>query len=93
MFWALLLLLLYTSVLFSVLENKLISHAEPSLGARVTVAEFLSSDLMKVSAWSHLWGMKLNGSKTKTMIVSRSCTINESPVTHMNYCRNCAEGV
>ena len=27
---------------------------------------------MKVSEWCDLWGMKLNASKTKTMIVSRS---------------------
>ena len=29
-------------------------------------------DLGKVSEWCDLWGMKLNASKTKTMIVSRS---------------------
>ena len=52
-----LLFLLYTSELFSILENKLISHADdhtmiavvPSPGVRVTVAESLSSDLVKVS--------------------------------------------
>ena len=31
---------------------------------------------MKVSDWCDLWGMKLNVSKTKTMIVSRSCTMH-----------------
>ena len=52
-----LLFLLYTSELFYILENKLISHADdhttiavvPSPGVRVTVAESLSSDLVKVS--------------------------------------------
>ena len=35
---------------------------------------------MKVSEWCDLWGMKLNASKTKTMIVSRSCTMHpQSP--------------
>ena len=65
------------------MENKLISYANdstliavvPSPGVRVTVVESLSSDLMKVSEWCDLWGMKLNASKTKPMIVSRSRTM------------------
>ena len=75
-----LLFLLYTSELFFILENKLIGYADdstlmavvPSPGVRLAVAESLSRDLMKVSEWCDLWGMKLNASKTKTMIVSRS---------------------
>ena len=63
--------------LFSILENKLIGHADdsaliavvPSSGVRVTVAESLSRDLVKISDWCDLWMMKLNVSKTKTMIV------------------------
>ena len=35
---------------------------------------------MKVNVWCDLWGIKLNASKTKTMIVSRSCTMHpQSP--------------
>ena len=49
--------------------------AVPSPGIRVTVAESLNSDLGRVREWCNLWGMKLNVSKTKTMIVSRSHTI------------------
>ena len=75
-----LLFLLYTSEFFSFLENKLIGYADdstliavaPSPGVRVTVAEFLNRDLVRVNAWCDLWGMKFNASKTKTMIVSRS---------------------
>ena len=75
--------LLYTSKLYSILENKLIGHADdatlkavvPSPGVRVTVAESLSLDLVKVSEW----GMKLNASKTTTMIVTRSRTIHPQP--------------
>ena len=78
-----LLVLLNTSELFSVLENKLISYADdstlmavvPSPGVRVTAAESLISDLGRVSEWCDLWGMKLNASKTKAMIVSRSRTM------------------
>ena len=47
----------------------------PSPGVRVTVAESLIRDLGRVSEWCDLWGMKLNASKTKTMIVSRSRTM------------------
>ena len=54
-----LLFLLCTSELFSILENKLIGYADdfsslfvvPSTGVRVTVAEFLNRDLVKVSKW------------------------------------------
>ena len=79
-----LLFLLYTSELFSILEDKLIGYADdstliavvPSPGALVTVAESLNRDLVRVNAWCDLWGMKLNASKTKTMIVSRSRTMH-----------------
>ena len=55
-----LLFLLYTSELFSILENKLIGYSDdstvmavvPSPGARVTVAESLIRDLGRVSVVS-----------------------------------------
>ena len=83
-----LLFLLYTYEIFSILENKLIGYVDdstliafvPSPGFRVGVAESLNLDLVKVSEWCDLWRMKLNASKTKTMIVSRSRTMNlQSP--------------
>ena len=43
-----------------------------SPGVRVTVAESLIRDLGRISEWCDILGMKLNSSKTKTMIVSRS---------------------
>ena len=53
----------------------------PSPSARVTVAESLNPDLVRVNAWCDLLGMKLNASKTKTMIVSRSLTMHpQSPL-------------
>ena len=63
----------------SILENKLIGYADDSTlmagvtypGIRVTV-ESLIRDLGRVSEWCDLWGMKLNASKTKTMVFSRS---------------------
>ena len=70
------------------MENKLIGYADdstlmavvPSPGVRVAVAESLIHDLGRVSEWCALCGIKLNESKTKTMIVSRSCTMHpQSP--------------
>ena len=57
-----LLFILYTSELFSILENKLIGYADdstliavvPSPGLRVTVAESLIRDLGMVSEWCNL---------------------------------------
>ena len=83
-----LLFLLYTSELFSILENKLIGYADdstlmavvPSLGARVTVAESLNRDLVRVNAWCDFWGMKLNARNIKNMIVYISRTMHpQSP--------------
>ena len=69
---------------FSILENKLIDYSDystlmavvPSKGVTVTVAESFIRDLGRVSDWCDLWGMKLNSSKTKTIIVSRSRTMH-----------------
>ena len=87
-----LLFLLYTLELLSILENnKLIgniveptlSAVVPSPGIRVAVAGSLSSDIVLDCEWCDLWGMKMNASKTKTIIVSR--THNASPVTRISY--------
>ena len=86
-----LLFLLYTYEFFFILENKLIGDADDSTlmavvpfpGVRVAVAEFLIRDLGRVSERCDLWGMKLNASKTKTMIVSRFLTtyLQSPPLT------------
>ena len=57
----------------------------PSPGIRVTVEESQIRDLGWVSEWCDLWGMKLNASKTKTMIISRSRTM------HPQLLLNCTE--
>ena len=86
--------ILYTSELFSMLENKLIGYADDSTliavvsfpGVRVIVAEYPSGDLVKVSEWCDLCGMKLNARRTKTAIVFRSRTMHlQSPA--LTICR------
>ena len=64
------LFILYTLELFSILKNKLIDYADdstlmavvPSPGARVTVAECLNRDFVRVNAWCDLRGKKLDAS-------------------------------
>ena len=52
----------------------------PSTGVSVAVAESLIRDHGRISEWCDLWRIKLNASKTKTMIVSRSSTMHpQSP--------------
>ena len=48
----------------------------PSPGVRVAVVESLIRVLGRVSEWCDLWGMKLNASKTKTIILSTSRTMH-----------------
>ena len=79
-----LLFLLYTSELFTILQNKFIGYTDhPTLkavvqspGVRVAVAESLIRDLGRVSEWCDLWGTKLNARTTKTVMVSRSRTMH-----------------
>ena len=79
---------MYSSKLFSILENELIDYADdPTLfsvvasqGVRVTVTESLNREPGKVSEQCAFWWMKLKASKTMTLIVSWS-----SPVTPTNY--------
>ena len=78
------LFLLHTAELFSIVKIKLYGYADdsallalvPSSGERMAVSEAMNWNLNRVSVWCDLWGMKLNVSKTKTMIVSRSFTVH-----------------
>ena len=80
----LLLFLLCTAEFFSMMENKLYGYADDSTlvavvlspGERVAVSESMNHDLNKVSVWCNLWRMKLNASKTKTMIASQSRAVH-----------------
>ena len=74
---------LYTSELFSILDNTLVGYADdssllaiiPSPSDRIRVTNSLNCDLVRISNWCSRWGMELNSSKTKSMIVSRSRTL------------------
>ena len=76
--------------LFSIVENKLYGFSDdstlaavvPSPTERVAVTESMNRDLNRVSVLCDLWEMKLNVSKTKTMIVSRSSS--SSPVNSID---------
>ena len=74
---------LYTSDLFSMLENKLVGYADdstlvaivPSPSSRLAVSASLNRDLARIADWCSAWGMVLNARKTRSMIVSRSRTL------------------
>ena len=63
-------------------ENDLIGYADDhTLKAvvrtpqqRSIVAQSLNRDLERIQEWCSRWGMKLNSSKTKTLLISRSRT-------------------
>ena len=68
-----LLFFVFTSELFSILENKLIGYADDSTLMALCLPQALElkyqspiCDRGRVSEWCDLWGMKLNASKTKT---------------------------
>ena len=95
-------LLLYTTELFSIVVNKLYGYTDdatlvavvPFPGKRIAVTELMNRDINRASVWCDLWGMKLNASKTTTMIVSSSRTVHpqSTPLT-TDSLWNCSERV
>ena len=61
--------------LYGYADNSTLVAVVPSTGESVAVSESMNCDLNRVSVWCNLWEMKLNVSKTKTMMVSRSRTV------------------
>ena len=71
----------FGNMLIGTADDTTLMVVVPSPGVRVAVAESLIRDLGRViSEWCDLWGMKLNASKTKIVIVSRPRTMHpQSP--------------
>ena len=77
-----LLFILFTADMGANLENKIVSYADDttlyakinSPSERTAVASSLTRDLNQIQSWCLCWGMKLNPSKTHSLIVSRSRT-------------------
>ena len=84
-----LLFLVFTLDFFFILEYKLIGYADDFAlivvvsfpVVRITVAKSHNRYLDKVNKWCNLCGIKLNVSKTKTMIVSKSRTMHPQSLT------------
>ena len=65
------------------ISNRILAYADdtslyahiPSPILRPSVSDSLTEDLNKIHAWCLQWGMKLNPTKSKEMIVSRSRTL------------------
>ena len=97
---------LYTAELFSIVESMIYGYTDdstlvavvPSHGERVDVSESMNRDLNRVSVWCNLWGMKLHSPQltnqlTKTMIVSRSRTVQPQLTNPIDSRWNCTEVV
>ena len=78
---------MHTSEPLSTPENNLIGFANDSTvlsavsspGIRVTVAESMNRDLVKVSEWCNLWGMKFNANKSMRVSMSRTMHPSHPP--------------
>ena len=78
-----LLFILFTSDMRCGLENNVISYADDTTfyamidppADRISFVESLNRDMRRVHSWCQFWGMKLNPTKTQSIIVSRSRTV------------------
>ena len=76
------LFVIYTADLFDIVKNNLVNYADDSTlfatienrSCRQSVADSLNRDIVRITDWCERWMMKLNPTKTKTLIVSRSRT-------------------
>ena len=81
-----LLFLLYIADLPRLLQNELVGYADdstllcriPHPRDRSSVAASLNEDLAVISNWCSRWGMLVNSSKTRGMLISRSRTVEPS---------------
>ena len=77
------LFLLYIADLPRLLQNELVGYADdstllcriPHPRDRSSVAASLNDDLAVISDWCSRWGMLVNPSKTRGMLISRSRTV------------------
>ena len=75
-----LLFIIFTSDMWSSLENQVVAYADdtsvyksiPCSQDRSLAAESLMRDLCRINDWCLKWGMKLNPTKSKDLIISRS---------------------
>ena len=82
-----LLLILYTSEMFELVENTPYAYADDSTilvvvhkpADRPAVAASHNRDLARIQEWCHHWCMILNPNKTKALVVSISRTVNPPP--------------
>ena len=78
-----LLFIIFTSDMWSNIESNMVAYADdttlfasiPSPHHRRSVADILCRDVWRILSWCSLWGMQLNPSKSKSLIVSRSRTL------------------
>ena len=78
-----LLFIIFTADMWSDIESELISYADDttlyvavcSPDDRTAKADMLCRDLLRIKSWCERWGMRLNPSKSRSLIISRSRTL------------------
>ena len=78
-----LLFIIYTSDMWSQIQTNMVAYADDttlfapiaSPRDRSHVAELISQDLVTIKSWCDLWGMRLNPSKSRSLVISRSRTL------------------
>ena len=79
-----LLFIIYTSDMWEGIESSMVAYADDttlfvpieSPQDRVQVADLLNRDIQRIQAWCDMWGMRLNPSKSKNLVVGRSRTLD-----------------
>ena len=77
------------------IESSMVSYADdtylfapiPSPNDRQRVADMIGRDIARIQSWCNRWGMKLNPSKSNSLVVSRSRTLQPP---HPNIIADCA---
>ena len=76
------LFIIYTFDMWCVIESNMVAYADdttlyaiiPSPQDRQRIANVFTRDVSRIMSWCNRWGMKLNPSKSHSMIISRSRT-------------------
>ena len=78
-----LLFIIFTADMWSDIESDMVSYADDttlyvaidSPHDRLTKANMLCRDILRIKSWCERWGMKLNPLKSRSLIISRSRTL------------------
>ena len=88
-----LLFIIFTADMWSDIESIIVSYADDttlyvvidSADDRILKASMLCRDLSRIKSWCDRWGMKLNPSKSRSLVISRSRTpLSQDPTLNVD---------